>query len=54
MERDERAALENERSEFRSADDFRQSLCAEIDTIVCSREMLLHGPDTVECFDRFQ
>ena len=46
MERDRRAALENEvdrRSEVRSADDFRQSLCAEIDTIVCSQEMLLHG-----------
>ena len=29
------------------------SLCAEIDDAVCSRQMLLHGPDTVEHFERF-
>ena len=56
IERDRRAALEIEldkRSEVQSAADYRVSLCAEIDDAVCSRQMLLHGPDTVEHFEQF-
>ena len=56
MEQDRRAALEIEldkRSEVQSVADYRVSLCAEIDDAVCSRQMLLHGPDTVEHFEQF-
>ena len=54
MERDRRAALELERvpaeSKVQSA---AQYLCSEVDSAVCSRQMLLHGPDTVERFAEF-
>ena len=54
MERDRRAALELERvpaeSKVQSA---AQYLCSEVDIAVCSRQMLLHGPDTVERFAEF-
>ena len=33
--------------------DYQQSLSEEIEEAVCSREMLLHGPDTVERFEQF-
>ena len=28
----------------------QQLICSEVDSAVCLRQMLLHGPDTVECF----
>ena len=40
-------------TEGQSAADYRESLCAEIYNAVCSRQMLLHGPDTVEHFEQF-
>ena len=63
VERDRRAALELEiemlkkrvpaRSEVQSAAQYQQLLCSEVDSAVCSRQMLLHGPDTVERFAEF-
>ena len=63
MERDRRAALELEidmlkkrvpaESEVQSAAQYQQLLCSEVDSAVCSRQMLLHGPDTVERFAEF-
>ena len=63
MERDRRAALELEiemlkkrvpaGSEVQSAAQYQQLLCSEVDSAVCSRQMLLHGPDTVERFAEF-
>ena len=54
MERDRRAALELERvpaeSKVQSAAQYQQLFCSEVDSAVCSRQMLLHGPDTVERF----
>ena len=53
MERDRRAALELEidmlkkrvpaESEVQSAAQYQQLLCSEVDSAVCSRQMLLHG-----------
>ena len=63
VERDRRAALELEidmlkkripaESEVQSAAQYQQLLCSEVDSAVCSRQMLLHGPDTVERFAEF-
>ena len=57
MERDRRAALELERvpaeSKVQSAAQYQQLFCSEVDSAVCSRQMLLHGPDTVEHFAEF-
>ena len=56
MERDKRAALEimvQKMSGNQSVVDYQQSLSEEIEEAVCSREMLLHGPDTVERFEQF-
>ena len=63
MERDRRAALELEidmlkkrvpaESEVQSVAQYQQLLCSEVDSAVCSRQMLLHGPDTVERFSEF-
>ena len=57
MERDRRAALELERvpaeSKVQSAAQYQQLLCSEVDCAVCSRQMLLDGPDTVERFAEF-
>ena len=63
VERDRRAALELEidmlkkrvpaESEVQSAAQYQQLLCSEVDSVVCSRQMLLHGPDTVERFEEF-
>ena len=63
VERDRRAALELEidilkkkvpaGSEIQSAAQYQQLLCSEVDSAVCSRQILLHGPDTVEHFAEF-
>ena len=63
MERDRRAALELEidmlkkrvpaESEVQSTAQYQQLLCSEVDSAVCSRQILLHGPDTVERFAEF-
>ena len=57
MERDRRAALELERvpaeSKVQSAAQYQQLFCSEVDSAVCSRQMLLHGPDTIEHFAEF-
>ena len=54
VERDRRAALELERvpaeSKVQSAAQYQQLFCSEVDSAVCSRQMLLYGPDTVERF----
>ena len=63
VERDRRAALELEidilkkrapaGSEVQSAAQYQQLLCSEVDSAVCSRQILLHGPDSVERFTEF-
>ena len=61
VERDRRAALELEidmkrvpaESEVLSAAQYQQLLCSEVGSAVCSRQMLLHGPDSVERFAEF-
>ena len=40
-------------SEVQSTAQYQQLLCSEVDSAVCSRQMLLHGPDTVERFAEF-
>ena len=65
LERDRRAALEVEveklkkvqedkhGGEVQSAVDYQQILQSEVDTTICSQQMLLHGPDTVKRFEEF-
>lgn len=58
-ERKKRVALELEVEMLKkgcvvqSADEYQQNLCSEIESAVCSRKVLLHGPDTVERFEHF-
>ena len=38
---------------MQSAAQYQQLFCSEVDSAVCSRQMLLHGPNTVERFAEF-
>ena len=59
IERDRRAALEIEVEKLKrfrplqTTSTYQQRLCEEVDSTVCSRQMLVHGPDTVERFEAF-
>ena len=63
FERDRRVALEwevdmlrkkvQEGTKVQTASVYQQHLCSEIDSAVCSSQMLRHGPDTVQHFSEF-
>ena len=62
-ERERRTALEQEvstlekklerQSQHSPIEGYKQSLVSEIDAVVCSKQVLVHGPDTVDSFDKF-
>ena len=42
-----------EGTKVQTASVYQQHLCSEIDSAVCSSQMLRHGPDTVQRFSEF-
>ena len=62
-DRERRMALEQEvstlekklerQSQHSPIEGYKQSLVSEIDAVVCSKQVLVHGPDTVDSFDKF-